>query len=305
LGLKCHFGEDGNDAYVPAELIKRIAAQLDFSPLLETTVLYRSPRSRASTHIELARQHGFDFADIDILDGELGDDNHEITLDNPGFVNSPEIFYFGKNLEKYDSFLFVSHFKGHGSAGFGGAIKNLAMGLASRRGKLAMHAGVKHQVKQEKCISCGACINDCPVDAIAYNKSGKAKIDKKICISCSKCISVCPVSAIGIPWGSVSEDDFQKRLSEYALAGVKDKQCFYINFLINIVPLCDCIGRKQTRLTADIGVLVSSDPVAIDQASYDLVKKQCPEFSAHSSESQLAHGETIGLGAREYILENL
>ncbi len=196
----------------------------------------------------------------------------------------------------------VSHFKGHELAGFGGAIKNLAMGLASRRGKLDMHAGVKHQINQKKCISCGACIENCPVDAISYQKNGEAHIDKEVCISCSKCISVCPVKAIAIPWGSVTREEFETRLSEYALAATTGRQCFYINFLINIVPLCDCMGIKQKRLTDDIGVLISEDPVAIDQASYDLVQKQCPDFKEYNGENQLSRGEKIGLGKRGYVI---
>ncbi len=70
LGLKCHFGEEGNNAYLSPEYIKQISAMVNFPTMLETTVLYRSVRSRASSHKELAIRHGFDFAPIDILDGE-------------------------------------------------------------------------------------------------------------------------------------------------------------------------------------------------------------------------------------------
>ena len=305
MGLKCHFGEEGNDAYVPAEHIKKIAQMLDFPPLLETTVLYRSPRSRASTHKELAIRHEFDFAEIDILDGEEGDASMEVNLEKMNADTNMEKAFLGENLQNYESLLVVSHFKGHELSGFGGAIKNLSMGLASRRGKLDMHAGVKHQVKQEKCTGCSACIQNCPVDAITLDENNKAYIDKEVCISCSKCISVCPVTAIGIPWSSIGLEEFQDRLAEYALAGTFNRQCYYINFLINIVPLCDCMGVKQERMTDDIGILVSNDPVAIDQASFDMVIKQCPEFEAHSSEAQLSHGEAIGLGKREYVIEKI
>ena len=304
LGFKCHFGERGNDAYVPADYIKKIAFMFNFPPMLETTVLYKSERSRASSHIKLAREHGFDFADIDILDGEEGDDNIEVDLSDNENIKQKK-FYLGKNLEKYNSLLVVSHFKGHGSGGFGGAIKNLSMGLASRRGKLDMHAGVKHQVEKEKCTSCSLCIKNCPVDAIKFDEDKKAIIDQELCISCSKCISICPVSAIGIPWRSVTKEEFRDRLAEYALAATKDKKCYYINILKNIVPLCDCIGVNQENMTDDIGILLSSDPVAIDQASYDLVTEQCEEFKEHSSENQLSHGKEIGLGERDYILEKI
>ncbi len=300
LGLKCHFGEKGNDAFVPAEYVKKISGLFGYPNLIETSVLYRGPRSEARSHIELAREHGFNFAEIDILDGAVGDDNHAVEL-----PDLKKTCYLGAHLADYNSLLVSSHFKGHGIAGFGGAVKNLAMGLASRRGKLAMHAGVKHQVDPGICTACGTCIANCPVNAIAFGDNSKAVIDQEICISCSKCISVCPVEAIHIPFGSLSTEEFQARLAEYALAAVTGRQCFYVNFLINIVPQCDCMGAKQARLTDDIGVLASGDPIAIDQASFDLVTEQYPQFKAHDGEGQLNHGEMIGLGTRGYQLERI
>ena len=305
LGLKCHFGEAGNDAFVSADYIKEISKMVEHPNLLETTVLYRGVRSKASTHKELALEHGFDFAEIDILDGEEGDDNIEIETASELEDGKMRKYYLGKNLEKYKSLLVVSHFKGHIAAGFGGAIKNLSMGLASRRGKLDMHAGGKHQVTEGAWISCGMCIQSCPVEAISFAETGKAFIDQEKCISCSKCIAVCPPSAIHIPWGTTVEDDFKNLLSEYAQAAIKDKQCFFINFVINIVPQCDCMGIAQEKMCDDIGVLVSSDPVAIDQASFDLVIKDCPNFKEHNGEKSLEHGEKIGLGTRDYEMIDL
>ncbi|PLX27905.1 hypothetical protein C0583_01550 [Candidatus Parcubacteria bacterium] len=163
LGLKCHFGEEGNDAFVSADLIKQIASMVNYPPMLETTVLYRGSRSNASSHNEVARKHGFDFADIDIFDGEEGDNSLEIEMSRENKNGEAKTYFLGKNLENYDSLLVISHFKGHIAAGFGGAIKNLSMGLAARRGKLDMHAGVKHQVTENECTICGTCIKNCPV----------------------------------------------------------------------------------------------------------------------------------------------
>ncbi|HRY63194.1 MAG TPA: DUF362 domain-containing protein, partial [Patescibacteria group bacterium] len=154
LGVKVHFGEEGNTTFIPAEKIKQIVDLLSSPTLIECNVLYKSPRTRASTHIKLAKEHGFDFAPIEILDGEAGDEDLELPV--PGGQHL-KLAYLGRGFSKYTSVLFISHFKGHGLSGFGGAIKNIGMGLASRRGKLALHASVKHQVKSEKCLSCGAC----------------------------------------------------------------------------------------------------------------------------------------------------
>ncbi|MFA4833462.1 MAG: DUF362 domain-containing protein [Patescibacteria group bacterium] len=300
LGIKVHFGEEGNTTYLPASYVKEIAGMVENPVLVECNVLYKSPRSQAATHKKLAKEHGFDFAEIDILDGELGDDVDAIKIKGEFFKEC----FLGKGLAKYKSLLVVSHFKGHISSGFGGAIKNLSMGLAGRRGKLALHAFVKHQVKQAKCVACGVCIANCPVEAVAFDESGKAKINTDKCISCSKCMSVCPTGAISIPWGEKDVSVFRKRLAEYALAGVSGRQCFYINFLINITEKCDCAGEKMGKMTDDIGILASSDPVAIDQASFDLVVKQCKDFEKQNGDAQLEHGEKIGLGTREYELIN-
>ena len=301
LGIKVHFGEEGNITYLPASYVKEISGWFNNPSLVECNVLYKSPRSQSSTHIALAKEHGFDFAPIDILDGEDGDDATAIKIDGKHFKEC----WLGSGLAKYKSLLVVSHFKGHIIAGFGGALKNLSMGLASRRGKLAQHAFVKHSVDSEKCISCGICINNCPVEAINFDAEQKAEINQTKCISCSKCIAVCPVDAIAIPQKGKDIKVFRERLAEYALAGTKDRKCFYINFLMNITKGCDCAGEAMPKMTEDIGILVSNDPVAIDQASYDLVIKKCEDFKAQNGDEQLIHGEEIGLGKREYEIVNV
>ncbi len=301
LGVKVHFGEEGNKTFVPANLIKQIVNWVDNPTLVECSVLYRSPRSKATTHREVALKHGFNFAPIDFLDGEEGDDFIEIEIDGEHFKKC----YLGKGLEKYKSLLVISHFKGHGGSGFGGDLKNLGMGLASRRGKLAIHALIKHNVNADKCNSCGICLKHCPVQAISFDKDKKAVINQEVCISCSKCISVCPAEAIEIPWDSTGSQTLQERIAEYALAATKNRQCFFINFLINITENCDCLGEKMEKLTQDIGVLASLDPVAIDQASYDLVIKQFMGFKEHDGDYQLKQGVKIGLGNRQYQLIKL
>jgi hypothetical protein len=296
-----HFGEEGNKTFVSADLIKEVVGMVKNPTLIECSVLYRSPRSKARTHKELAIKHGFDFAPIDILDGEDGDDSVEINIKGKHFASC----YLGQGLSKYRSILALAHFKGHMGTGFGGVLKTLGMGLGSRRGKLAMHSSIQHQVTEEKCISCGTCIEHCPVNAISYNKRGKANINGKVCISCSKCISVCPEQAIEIPWEAHGTQMLQERIAEYVLAALKDRPGFFVNILVNITDNCDCMGEVMKPLTNDIGILVSNDPVAVDQAAYDLVLKQFPGFKEFNGDHQLKHAERLGLGIRQYNLINL
>ncbi|MCX6796093.1 MAG: DUF362 domain-containing protein [Candidatus Falkowbacteria bacterium] len=310
LGVKVHFGERGCETFVPAKLVNEITDLVADSTFIETSVLYKSPRQTAAGHEGVAQEHGFNFLPFDFLDGEVGDNCSEVQINSQSSYTQAlehkhfQKCYLGKNLEKYKSLLVISHFKGHLGVGFGGAIKNIGMGLACRRGKLAIHSSIKHQIKKEKCISCGECIAHCPVNAIAFDQDKKAFIDQNICISCSKCISVCPQGAVRIPWDSVGKIDLEERLAEYAFASQLNKQCFYINFLINITNDCDCLGKRMEKIIDDIGVLVSSDPVAIDQASYNLVLEKNPEFKIHAGDNQLRHAESLGMGSREYELIN-
>lgn len=302
LAMKVHFGEKGNVTFVPAEYIKKIAEMVSEPTLVETSVLYRSPRSYAAGHRAVALEHGFDFAPIDFLDGEAGDDTFEMPIAGKHFQKC----YLGKNLEKYQSLLVVSHFKGHGAAIFGGALKNLGMGLAARRGKLAQHASIKHSVSHDKCLGCGQCVSECPVRAISFQDDGKVEIDHEKCISCSKCISICPAKAIEIPWASTGTDTLQERIAEYALAAAQGKKTFFINLLINITAECDCAGKVMDKIAPDIGILASADPVALDQASCHLLIENNPDLRRFQmGEAQLNHAEKLGLGNRQYELINL
>ncbi|MFO7807699.1 MAG: DUF362 domain-containing protein [Candidatus Moraniibacteriota bacterium] len=301
IGIKVHFGEKGNETYLPPKYVKEIAQNIKNPTLIETNTLYKGPRIRASTHKQLAKKHGFGFSPIDILDGKMGEENKTIRIKGKHFNEC----YVGKGLDRYNSLLVVSHFKGHILTKFGGALKNLGMGLAARPGKLAQHASVKHQINQEKCTGCKTCIKNCPVGAIYLSENNKAVIDQDKCISCVKCVAVCPEKAVNIPLKSSSSETVQERMSEYALGGIKNKQAFYINFLVNITEECDCHAAKMPTLTPDIGVLASEDPVAIDQASYDLVLQQEPSFKNHNGDPQLKHAEIMRLGKREYTLKEI
>jgi uncharacterized protein len=300
IGFKVHFGEEGNTNFISPELMKPLVEKLE-ATFVETNVLYVSKRRYTESHIKLARDHGFTYAPIDILDA-VGDTAIAVNTKHYTKVLT------GANFYNYDSYVIFSHFKGHGSAGFGGAIKNVSMGMASIAGKMALHASDIPGVLPDKCISCGACVKQCPVNAITLNP---LKIDKDKCIGCGKCIGECPVQAFRIPWGSTEESVFLERLVEYAQVLASERKMVYVNVLANISKSCDCARHAPPPFLPDIGILVSTDMVAIEKASHDLVDKACDCDDAFvkagnpSGKYQIEYAAKSGLGNKEYKLVNV
>lgn len=300
IAFKTHFGEDGNRNFIPAELMKPLVKKLD-ATFVETNVLYISRRRYTDSHIQLAKDHGFTYAPIDILDS-AGD-----TIIRKKTKNF-EKFYTGRNFFNYDTYVILSHFKGHGSAGFGGAIKNVSMGLASIHGKMAMHASDIPQVKPDKCVDCGICVKKCPANAITLNP---LKIDRDKCIGCAICIGECPVRAFAIPWGSTDGRVFLERLVEYAYALSSQKKMVYINVLANITRNCGCVGFTEKPFMSDIGILVSTDIVAIERASHDLLNQKCKCEDAFvkagnpSGKMQIEYAAELCMGNINYELINI
>lgn len=302
IGLKVHFGEDGNKYYVRPELMKKLVRSLN-STFVETNVLYVSKRKYTKSHIDLAKKHGFTFAPIDILDSEG-------TIDYPGKgLKHIKKAIVGSHMNNYDTIVVLSHFKGHQGAGFGGAIKNVSMGLGAIAGKMAMHASTIPTVNPSKCIKCKACIPQCPGNAITIEP--KVVIDPEKCIGCAKCIGICPTRVFGVPWGSTDTPAFMEKLVEYAKIIKDNKNMVYINVLAKISPDCDCMSGAAKPFVKDIGILASTDMLAIEKASLDLVNKAThtkDAFAKHSGVSgdpQIRYGKKLGLGNDEYELVDM
>ncbi len=295
--VKLHFGEEGNRNRLKPAVVRPLVDKLK-ATMVETNVLYSGPRQKTDTHLKLARDHGFDFAPIDILDSE---GERALPCSLPHYTR----VLVGTHTGRYGTIVILSHFKGHTLAGFGGAIKNVAMGLASRMGKRAMHADLVPEFDPAKCIKCLACVQQCPAKAISADR---ISVDPRRCIGCGQCIQICPAGALFLPRGRVGPEEFDRRLAEYAKAISDSFHLVYINVLADISPDCDCAGNARKPFVKDIGVLASLDPVAIDQASLDLVNKahKCQDAflkeSGRSGNVQLEHGERVGLGSRGYSL---
>lgn len=325
VAIKLHFGEKGNAAFIRPLFIRPIVdriKELGASPFLtDTNTLYAGTRGNSVSHLKTAIENGFAYsvvnAPIIIGDGMRGASYAEVEIDGELIKTA----YLGKEIVESDVLISIAHFKGHELTGFGGTIKNLGMGCASRKGKLDQHSGLSPKVKRKKCIGCGECVEHCAQKAISLTDK-KAVIDPEKCVGCGECILICPNSAIDVQWNA-DIPVFQKKMSEYTLAVLKGKQekTMFLNFLTNISPACDCYGHNDAPIVQDIGIMASTDPVAIDQASADMVNRQnvadgsCLQDSEKQRGDifrsvypkidwsiQLQHAEKMGLGSREYEL---
>jgi uncharacterized Fe-S center protein len=334
VAIKLHFGEKGNTAFVRPIFLRRVVDRVKEykgKPFLtDTNTLYRGMRQEAISHLTTAYQHGFAYSVIDapilIADGLRGNSAVNVRIDKPLF----KTVSIARDIHMADVLIGVTHFTGHELSGFGGTLKNLGMGCASREGKLSQHSNISPQVKEKTCNGCKRCLTSCAYDAILMKsqersvekKSMVASIDPQKCVGCGECILTCPTGAVQIQWNETIPL-FQKKMVEYAYGAVHKKKgkALYLTFLTQISPACDCCGYSDTPIVSDVGILASEDPVAIDQASVDLVNQQSGNHASKLPKNwkngedkfralypevdwsiQLSYAEEIGLGTRGYQL---
>ena len=255
VAVKLSTGEPPASNYLRPELIAGLVQSVD-GTIVECNTAYGGSRAETAMHYQVAEDHGFTaIADFQILDEE-----GSMTLPVQGGTRLSEN-YVGAAFEDYDSYLVLSHFKGHSMAGYGGAIKNISIGLGSSEGKAWIHS------------------------------AGSSRTN---------------------PWGG-DQDAFLESMAE-AGKSVSDylgDQIVYINVMNRLSVDCDCDGNPAEPDMHDIGILASTDPVALDQACIDLV------YSAEDGQSlvnriesrnglhTLEHAQQIGLGSRSYELVSI
>ena len=257
VAVKLSTGEPPASYYLRPELIADLVQSVN-GTIVECNTAYGGSRSETAMHRQVAEDHGFTaIADVDILDEE---GSMELPVEGGNVLTSNLV---GGHFGNYDSYIVLSHFKGHAMAGFGGAIKNISIGLGSQEGKCLIHTGGRSHTS---------------------------------------------------PWGgdqtafTESMADAGKSVSDYLGHG---ERIVYVSVLNNISIDCDCDGNPAEPDIHDIGILASTDPVAIDQAAIDLC------FAAEGSESlqqrverqnglhTLEAAEQIGLGSRTYELVDI
>lgn len=314
VALKIHFGETGNKGYIRPpwlkHVIRRIKQKTSRAYITDTNVLYTGRRSNAPEHLQLAAGHGFSFPKLRIpviiADGLIGRDEEEIEVNFPRI----KVTKLARAFVNTDYLVSFAHFTGHLLSGFGGTLKNLGMGCASRAGKLDQHSVVNPRINPDVCTNCSICMEYCPVDAIVQDEGSTRIVDNK-CIGCGECLVVCAFGAVKMQWDQ-DVIRFQEKMAEYACSVGKifEGKLACHNFLLNVTKNCDCMAKEEPAVVTDVGIVASADPVAVDRASVDLINR------FHGKDLfrgiwdvdwsvQLKHAQEMGLGSMSYKLIEL
>lgn len=312
VAVKLHVGEKHNTTFVPPAVFRalgeRIAARQGQPFMTETSTLYRGERENAVKHALHAHRHGFTIEATGMpflpADGLAGNTESEVKIQ--GILNSS--VKIAREILVADALVAVAHMTGHLGSGFGGVIKTLGMGLASRMGKLRQHSAMRPEVDPEACTACLKCVQWCPAGAVS-ERAGRAFIDRAQCIGCGECVAVCRFEAVRYDWGAESAE-MERQMAEHALGAIANKRgkCVFLNAAVNMTRDCDCMGYRQEKLVPDLGFFASRDPVAVDQACMDRVREihgkdlASMAYPSLDGSVQLEHGERVGLGSRTYKL---
>jgi uncharacterized Fe-S center protein len=324
VAVKLHFGEKGNTGFVHPVFVREVVARIKAhggKPFLtDANTLYSGMRANAVDHLQCAIQNGFSYATVEapvvIADGLDGREAVDVPVGGKHF-DSVKI---GAAAVHADAMVVITHVKGHEATGFGGALKNVGMGLGCRSAKQRMHADFKPEVDPEKCTACGRCVRRCPVGAIAIGPDRVAVVDYNVCYGCGECVAACAYGGIATQW-KTEPRAIQEKIAEHAkgaLAG-KEGKVVHLAFVTAVSPDCDCWTFSDAPIVGDIGVLASTDIVAIDRAAYDLVNEAAglpgsrgeglgpgvDKFTAITGvdgSEAIAYAEEIGLGSSDYEL---
>ena len=309
--VKIHVGEKGNETYIKAPCLKGLVDELTAlktKPFLtDTSTLYMGRRHNAIDHAILAHEHGFDIDGLGIPfiapDGLFGTSEVPVKID--GLLNKEVLIAY--DITRVQSMLSIAHATGHMMTCMAATLKTLGMGCASRKGKMRQHSAIKPSVDVSKCVGCGQCLMHCPESAITMEEL-KSHINKDKCVGCGECLAVCRFGAVQHSW--VTEVKIlEQSVAEHAKGALKGKEgkAAFINFAVAVTSDCDCMNAADHNIIDDIGILASTDPVAIDQATIDLMEKtankpitKISKYPNLNGRWQLEHAEKIGLGSRKY-----
>ena len=232
------------------------------------------------------------------------------------------------NIADADAMIVLSHGKGHGVCGFGGAIKNIAMGCVTVQTRRWLHAlmDTAFSWDKEACKHCHICRDNCPAGAITFTADDRFRIFLHNCRYCMHCVTSCPEHAIEIQEEGIRYfQEGMARATKAVLDTFEPNRVLYITSLTNITPLCDCWGFSTPSLVPDIGIMASDDIVAIEKAALDSIKVEnyipgsLPEQLQMAEEDghlfwkiwrkdpylQVETAAEIGLGSKDYDIKEI
>ncbi|MBU0734117.1 MAG: DUF362 domain-containing protein [Proteobacteria bacterium] len=345
VAVKTHMGEAYNVGYLRPVIVRTLVEALKDKGcrpfVTDTTTMPYHPwisRTLAMDHLETANRNGFNQGSMDcpviIADGWLGTDDVIVDLEGRGTHLTKQ--FVSRAIADADALLSVAHFKGHPAGGYGGSLKNIGVGGASKRGKMNLHgalAGDKPVINADlcpgrKCDWWQTCQDCCPEGAIEISEQG-LKIDQEACVYCFSCANLC-VNMAGI--NAIQRFDhlpaLGRRIADSALATMMTKEedkCFFMNYAIDITPSCDCYGWTDTPIVNGLGILASLDPVAVDKACIELmnqapglINSEAEDYNALSPgakklniikgkdvEAQVYGGVENGMGTTDYVIEEV
>lgn len=299
VAIKTHFGSEGAHRIVRPVFLRKVVEALKSigaKPFITDTV-----RIKGLDYLEVANQNGINHlscgAPVILADGLYGNDSL--------LVRAGEILReiaVASVIHDVTAMVVCTHVKGHIQAGYGGAIKNLAMGGVSSRhridgwqkGRGAMHTFGEGMLTWDldKCTICYQCEKVCPLNAIRFE--GDVLIwDEKECWRCGRCTRLCEAEALLLP---VDDERFMRSLAESAgavLSTFAPKKVIYINFLTEIIPECDCMPVSDVPIIQDQGILISDDLVAIEEATLDIILRSRPLPQSAAEDKEVKEGEDI------------
>lgn len=267
LPIKVHSGEPGNDTFIKPAYFDAVIDYLEAEHIapyfIETNTSYGGRRATTASHLQVAKDHGF--TRIPFVIGDLDGFGHtEVPVPGKHFKTAK----IASKLADQQQVLVMTHFKGHVMAGFGGAIKMLGIGFASARGKSEIH-GVR-QIPEGKQL----------------DWNGWQKEDGSF-------------NAAVVHSGQI----FYERMAEYAYAASHGKNNIYLTFAVNITSDCDCDGKHMEPVYPNLGLFISSDPVAIDTAVVDMLARREGKTPFEGT-SVLEYAEQLGMGTKKYALKS-
>ena len=322
VAVKLHMGELGNITYIRPIFVRSVVDLVKMvggKPFVtDTTTLYAGGRNTPERYLATAAGNGFVEASMGapvVIADDDGDEGVAVAIESPVAGCQLKDIRVATRIYHADSLMVLSHVKGHGQTGFGGAIKNLGMGCVTKKSKKAQHAVNAPVLDESRCDGCGICVDACPEHALSIVDE-KLVRDEELCTNCSACIDHCPNEALSWPEGS--KEQLQVCLAHSAWAVVKNfnGRVGFINFVQDVTPQCDCAAPAGLPMIQDVGILASLDPIAVDKASLDLIDRaplvvspapaSRPDLLGrmHGTDSlvQLRTGERLGLGGLEYRL---